>query len=66
LNALLRPENVARILGVSKQTVYNLAKAGALRAVIFKTRGDRWTYRFRQEDCEGFIESSLRDGKAAG
>jgi excisionase family DNA binding protein len=49
-------------LGVSKQTVYNLARAGVIRAVVFKSQGDRWTYRFRPEDVAAFIEGNLRDG----
>jgi excisionase family DNA binding protein len=64
MTSLLRPEDVARTLGVSRQTIYNLAKAGALRAVIFKTRGDRWTYRFRHEDVDAFIGGHLREGRA--
>jgi len=63
VNALLRPETVAQILGVSKQTIYNLSKAGALRAVVFKSQGDRWTYRFRTEDIEAFVAGNVRDGR---
>lgn len=60
---LLRPEDVARILGVSKQTIYNLSKAGSLRAVVFKSRGDRWTYRFRETDVQLFVDGNVRDGR---
>ena len=63
---LLRPEDVARVLGVTRSTIYNLAKSGALRAVVFKTRGDRWIYRFRPQDVEEFVNGNLREGKAAG
>lgn len=64
LPPLLRPEDVARILGVTRSTIYNLARAGALRTVVFKTRGDRWTYRFRPDDVESFITGNLRDGRS--
>jgi hypothetical protein len=47
-------------------TVYALARSGALRAVVFKTQGTRWTYRFRDEDIEDFIQGHLREGKATG
>jgi hypothetical protein len=51
---------------VSEQTVRNLASAGHLRAVTFKTRGAKWTLRFREEDVQAFIEENVRNGKAAG
>ena len=60
---LLRPWAVAKILDVSEQTVRNLASAGHLRAVTFKTRGDRWTLRFREQDIEEFLNANLREGR---
>lgn len=64
MNSLIRPEAVARILGISKMCVYNLARAGAIRSVTFKASGDRFTYRFREEDLAAFVESHLRqEGK---
>jgi excisionase family DNA binding protein len=62
---LLRPRDVARLLVVSEQTVRNLARAGVLRAVTFKSCGSKWTVRFRAEDVEEFVTGNLRDGKAA-
>lgn len=59
---LLRTEDVSRILGVSRAGVYNLAKALVLPHVAFKTRGDRFTIRFRQVDLDAFISGHLRDG----
>jgi excisionase family DNA binding protein len=57
---------VAKRFGVTPMTVYALARSGALRAVVFKTQGIRWTYRFRDEDIEDFIQGHLREGKATG
>jgi len=62
---LLRSEEVGRILGVSRAGVYNLARSGILPHVAFKTRGDRFTIRFRAVDVDSFIQGHLRDGRAA-
>lgn len=59
MNSLLRAENVAKILDTSRQNVYNLAKSGTIRAVVFKAGGNRFTYRFRPEDVASFIEGHL-------
>jgi|GEM_PF-2135678 len=70
MNSLLRAEAVAKVLDTSRQNVYNLAKAGTLRAVVFKAksgkgpRRDRSTYRFREEDVAAFIEGHLCEGEA--
>ena len=66
MTPLLRPRAVAKILDVSEQTVRNLASAGCLRAVTFKTRGSQWTLRFREEDVQEFIQGNLREGRGAG
>jgi excisionase family DNA binding protein len=60
LPQLLRPQDVADALGVSKQSVYNLVTASLLRAVRFRTRGGRDTIRFRREDVSSFVEGNLR------
>lgn len=60
---LLRAPDVAKRLGVTPMTVYNLTKGGVIRAVVFKAGGNRWTYRFRAEDVESFISGHLREGK---
>ncbi len=65
MTPLLLAREVAKVLNCSDQNVVNLAKAGKLRAVVFKAGGDRWTYRFRAEDLEAFIQANLRDGKGA-
>ncbi|GAB4366811.1 MAG: hypothetical protein Kow00128_10600 [Deltaproteobacteria bacterium] len=57
---LLRAEDVARTLQTSRQTVYNLAKAGALPAIRFATKPGRETVRFREEDVTAFIERNRR------
>ncbi len=62
---LLRAEDVAEALGTSRQTVYSLAQGGLLRSVVFKTSGNRSTYRFRAEDVQAFIVSNLREGRGA-
>lgn len=59
---LLRAEDVARILGITRSGTYNLAKAGVIPHVAFKTRGDRMTIRFRTEDVSAFIEGNLQGG----
>jgi len=56
---LRRPDEVAQLLGVSRQTVYNLVHAGELSAVSFNTRGARKTIRFRDEDVQVFVERHL-------
>lgn len=53
---------VAQILRCSRKTVYRLISSGRLRAV-------RWgrSYRFRREDVEEFVRTSLiRVPKAVG
>lgn len=64
MNPTRRAKYVAGVLDCSEMTVYNLARAGELRAVVFKTQGTRWSYRFRDEDIEAFIKGHLREGKA--
>jgi hypothetical protein len=66
VTSLLRPRDVARILLVSEMTVRNLAAAGAIKSVCFKSRGNRWTIRFRPQDIEEFLTGNLRSGKAVG
>ena len=61
LAPLLRSEDVAKLLGISRQGTYNLARSGAIRSVAFKSCGNRWTIRFRPEDVQEFIEKSLRE-----
>jgi len=62
LTPLLRATDVAKILNCSAVNVYNLAKSGAIRSVLFKSRGQRWTIRFRPEDVEEFIQNHLTAG----
>ena len=66
MNPLLRAEAVAKVLDTSRQNVYNLAKAGTIRAVVFKAGGNRFTYRFRAEDVESFISGHLNGKPEAG
>jgi len=63
---LLRPEDVARRLAVSKQTIYNLVKAGALDAVLFSTRPGRQTVRFTEESVGSFISANSHERGTAG
>jgi excisionase family DNA binding protein len=60
---LLNAEAVAKVLGVSKMTVYNLAREGSLKTVTFRASGNKWTYRWRPSDLDDFVESHLREGK---
>jgi len=66
VDQLLRPRDVGRWLNVSEQTVRNLARVGVLRAITFKSRGSKWTLRFRPGDVQAFIAGNLRDGRAGG
>jgi excisionase family DNA binding protein len=59
MSPLLRATDVAKILRCSDANVYNLTRSGSLRAVRFKAFGDRWTYRYRPEDVEEFIQNHL-------
>jgi predicted DNA-binding transcriptional regulator AlpA len=61
---LLRAEDVGSSLGITRSGVYNLAKCGVLACVKFKTRGDRFTIRFRQQDLDSFIRGHLCDGRS--
>lgn len=63
MNALLRAEDVARRLGVTPMTVYNLGRSGVLRTVTFRASGKRMTYRWREIDVETFIERHLQESK---
>lgn len=63
MNPTRRAKYVAKVLDCSEMTIYNLARSGELRAVVFKTRGTRWSYRFRDEDIEAFIQGHLREGR---
>ena len=63
MTPLLKATDVAKILNCSNQNVYSLTKKGFIQAVLFKTRGDRWTYRYRQEDVDSFIKSNLSGGR---
>jgi hypothetical protein len=60
MEQLRRAEYVARMFDCSQMTVYNLVKSGTLKAVVFRTRGGRDTYRFRVRDIEAFILGNLR------
>lgn len=55
---LLKAKDVGRDLGgISDSMVYQLAKAGKLKAVVFQAwPGKRGTIRFRPEDVQAFIE----------
>ena len=63
---LLRAEDVGRILGITRSGAYNLAKAGVLPHVKFKSCGKRFTIRFRPVDVDGFIQGHLCGGREAG
>jgi predicted site-specific integrase-resolvase len=60
---LLRAEDVGRILGVSRAGAYNLAKSGVIKYVAFRSKGNRDTIRFREEDLASFIRGHLCDGR---
>ena len=63
MEKLLRAEDVGGILGVSRSGIYNLAKSGILPHVAFRTKGNRDTIRFRQQDLDSFIRGHLCDGR---
>ncbi len=63
---LLRAEDVGRILGITRAGAYNLAKAGVIPHVAFKSKGDRFTIRFRQQDVDAFISGHLRVAHEVG
>lgn len=63
IEKLLLPEDIGRALGVSRSGVYNLAASGIIKCVKFKTRGNRYTIRFREEDLKSFIAGHLCDGR---
>jgi excisionase family DNA binding protein len=52
---LLRPEDVAELLAVSKATVYRLARSGELASV--KVRG---LFRFRRQAVADFLAAAER------
>lgn len=60
---LLRAEDVASSLGITRSGVYNLAKSGILAHVAFRSKGNRNTIRFREEDLVSFIRGHLCDGQ---
>jgi excisionase family DNA binding protein len=64
---LLRAEQVAEILGVSRTTVYNLVAAGQILAVCFRARPgkkkDRLTIRFTEQAVQEFISAHTRKGR---
>jgi hypothetical protein len=60
---LLRAEDVASSLGITRSGVYNLAKSGILAHVAFRSKGNRDTIRFREEDLASFIRGHLCDGR---
>ena len=62
MNPLNSVKKVATVLDCSPQNVYTLIQSGAMRAVVFRTREGRWSYRVRTEDLETFITSNLREG----
>jgi excisionase family DNA binding protein len=55
---LLRPEDVANLLAVSKATVYRLARSGELASV--KVRG---MFRFRRQAVANFLAAAERPVK---
>ena len=59
MSPLLTATDGTKILKCSSQNVYNLTRAGLIQAVVFKTRGNRSTYRYRRED--GLSPEPLRD-----
>ena len=71
--SFLGPKAVARILGVSRSTAYNLVCAGQFAAVCFRDRPgtdrkDYLTIRISEKTVESFITQHIRDGRreAAG
>ncbi len=54
-SSLLRPEEVAQIMGVSRQMVYKLAGAGKLPSI-----GIGRSLRFSADDVYSFIEACRR------
>jgi len=59
-NRLLRPEEAAKVLGISKSFVYTLVRRGELNAVRIRT-----TVRIRQADLDQFIATNLIHKDAA-
>ena len=55
MNPLLRPDEAAAALSVSRRTVYELARSGAIASVAVGA-----SLRFRSEDIEAFVTSHLR------
>jgi predicted DNA-binding transcriptional regulator AlpA len=63
---LLRAKDVGGVFGITESGVYNLARAGVLPHVAFKTKGNRNTVRFWQQDLDSFIQGHLCGGREAG
>lgn len=57
MDYLLSYDEVARILGLSKRTVKQMALGGKLKSVKINDRGDR---RFRTEDVQQFINDRTK------
>jgi excisionase family DNA binding protein len=57
---LLAPDEVARMLGMSKPHVYNLAKSGELPSIKFGR-----AVRFDPKDVEAYIRKHRRETPAA-
>jgi len=65
MTPLLKPRDVARLLGVTETTVLGLAKSGKLPSVRFQTwagKSDRGTVRFTPEAIQQFIEEHTKGG----
>lgn len=66
LDVLLKPEQAAKILNISKPYVYQMASRGQLRSVKWECAGNgdkkRETVRFRKSDILKFIEDHLSKG----
>ena len=56
---LLRYDQAAEILGVSKSTLYALVSKGELQVVQFGGRTGRGCTRFRRKDLDAFINQHL-------
>ncbi len=66
MTSLLRPNDVAKLLGVTTATIYNLVKAGRLPAVAFSTKPGRETVRFETAAVEEFIAEHRTKSRRTG
>ena len=60
IEGLLRPVDVAKMLGVARPTIYKLISCELLPSVQWSANGERPTVRIRPADLRDFIENHRR------